>query len=203
MAQSFDFEKLDDSESDPNGDIPMVLDARLPDPYADTTLTRLQKASVELDPHHTLTFPFNRVLPKAAVFLRCRESHVFALPEQINSVSGHTGDCHAVAQVMAPCPQCLDDEASSEVFASRKCAFCMMVMPRLDSGRYVCLTQTCWFGKCHFMNGSEQAVAVWKEVWRQMGNRYLFVASSEEVLSYSNDLERASPENRGAYQYTV
>jgi len=206
LEQSFDFESLSYTSSD---DHAMDLDASPPpeaqqpaDPYADTTLTRLQKASAETDPNHTFTFPFNRVLPKAVVFLRCQDSHVFALPSQLASLSA-AEDSHAIARVMAPCPQCVSDKATTEVFANRKCAFCMVVMPRMSDGRYVCLTQPCWFARCHVDRGSDKAMAAWKEVWRTMGNRYFFVGPWEDVLSYSNDLDRNGEEKPAAYSFTV
>jgi hypothetical protein len=152
--------------------------------YTNSTLGRLQIAGNEVDPH--ILFPVNRVFPKVAVFLRCLDSHVFGLPEDMISLT-LPDDSHAIAQIMGPCPQCVPAKVNTEVFCKRKCPFCALPMPQFFDGRYVCLSGSCWFSRSDVESGTEKAASVWKEVWRKMGNRYFFVGPWEEVLTFSND----------------
>lgn len=211
LDQSFDFEVQSNADSDtPSLDLD-ALSADLdissmdldPAPSAQlppSTLTRLQQSSASADP--SITFPFNRILPKAAVFLRCLDSHVFALPGQLASLS-FPADSHAIAQVMSPCPQCVPPQLTTEIFCKRRCAFCMVLMPQMPDGRFVCLTQSCWYARCDVEMGTDKAADVWGEVWRKMGNRYFFVGPWEEVLSFSNDLDRDAEEKWAGGDFTV
>lgn len=212
VDQSFDFDVQSASSSDTSS---MDLDPSPPPPQPPSTLSLLQAASAAASP--SITFPFNRILPKAAVFLRCQATHVFFHPVQpvqprpfqppILSLSlsvSLPADSHAIAHVAAPCPQCVPACATAaEAFCRRRCPFCMVPMPQLPDGRHVCLTASCWFSRCVVETGTGAAEAAWREVWRVMGNRYFFVGPWEDVLSFSNDLDRDGDDKWRGGDFTV
>ncbi|OIW33728.1 hypothetical protein CONLIGDRAFT_677484 [Coniochaeta ligniaria NRRL 30616] len=155
-----------------------------------STLSRLQEAGNQVNPN--ILFPANRVFPKVAVFLRCQKTHVFGIPKDMESFT-LPDDSHAIAQIMAPCPQCIPAEGSTEVYAKSKCPFCRMPMFESLTVK-MCLTDSCWLSQTSVLDGTQMAGAVWKEVWRKMGDRYFFVGPWEDVLTFSNDFDRGAPE---------
>lgn len=154
-----------------------------------TPISRLIAGADAMDPDFQITHPLNRALPKFAVFLRCSQAHVFNLPG--NSTFNPGQDSHAVAEIYGPCPQCAVYDANAAMNCDRKCPFCTEVMTSSPDGRYCCMTRDCWLGCSCIENGTPNAAAVWKEVWRAMGGRYFFVGPKDLVQNIDNDARRA------------
>ncbi|OIW30395.1 hypothetical protein CONLIGDRAFT_644391 [Coniochaeta ligniaria NRRL 30616] len=118
---------------------------------------------------------------KALVFLRCTGSHVFTLPgTEISDVNGSE-----IKYIFAPCPQCAESDAS----APPDCPFCWWPMEELDDGANACVSGDCWLGNAGVhSSSSKEAVAVWADVWRKMGNMYFGWHDEERnlVTGYSN-----------------
>lgn len=205
---SFDFDAqsmdITDSSSSSEPDPQLLLHQQ---PLIDTTFTRLRRAGAQV--HPSILFPRDRIFPKVAVFLRCLGSHVFGLPGAGADALTLPDDSHLIAQIMAPCPQCVPatgggaGAAATDVFFKSKCPFGMQPMVQFADGRYVCLSGGCWLSLCAVESGTEGAAAVWKEVARKMGNRYFFVGPWEDVLTFSNDLDRDAPEQWAGGPFTV
>ncbi|KAH8908312.1 hypothetical protein BR93DRAFT_935997 [Coniochaeta sp. PMI_546] len=118
---------------------------------------------------------------KALVFLRCTGSHVFTLPGvEISSINDNY-----VNYIFAPCPQCSPSSGS----APPDCPFCWWPLEELEDGTNACVSEDCWLGNAVVHSSSDdEALAVWDNVWRKMGNMY-FTWQGEErewITGYSN-----------------
>ena len=161
-----------------------------------TLLDRLWAGAAATDPGQTISHPANRALPRAAVFLRCQQTHVFSLPGQKTDSPSPSDPSHATAQICGPCPACASPDANADAFSpggrGRCCPFCVRPMPGLADGSHVCLSADCWLGASVAETGTARALAVWREVWspRKLGGRYFFCGPRDEVLHLSNHPER-------------
>ncbi|KAB5570751.1 hypothetical protein GE09DRAFT_1271952, partial [Coniochaeta sp. 2T2.1] len=156
-------------------------------------------------PSNPLQPPAN---PIAAVFLRCTATHIFfptlsthsILPLFLTNLPlARALHSPAICHIQAPCPQCplytQGKGPRNEVFATRKCPFCMVPMGRLvELGTFVCETRECWMNGVETANRTLEAWAVWREVWRVTEGRMMFVGGNDETVVVSNDLERKGRE---------
>ncbi|KAJ9158462.1 hypothetical protein NKR19_g3357 [Coniochaeta hoffmannii] len=121
-------------------------------------------------PTNGIIFPIRPRHPKAAVFLRCPASHVFA----ITSLKGDPPAEKEVAHIFGPCPQCPRTSVYPHATASHACAFCDRRLAYDGDGVQCCRTETCWVSRARVETGTEETVKLWARVYRDEVNAYFF-----------------------------
>lgn len=132
-----------------------------------------------------VTFPVRARLPKAAVFLRCQASHVFAVRPLKTDVPAENEVCY----IFGPCPTCIPNSVFPHAAAPRTCPFCNQAMVLNRNGRYSCSIMACWFSRAGVETGTPEAVKVWATAYQNETNVYFFGRTKTPVTD--RDVEAA------------
>lgn len=117
----------------------------------------------------SLLFPSNGYMPKAAIFLRCTQSHVFSFTGLADGTIPADDD---ICYIFGPCPKCPLTSVYPFASAPRKCPFCdeqMGASPYGQGSGFKCQTDTCWLSHSVDETGTPSAVKLWATALKATG----------------------------------
>lgn len=131
-----------------------------------------------------IIFPSPAHYPKAAVFLRCQASHVFALTSlKTDTAPAEEEVCH----IFGPCPACLPTSVYPHAGAPHYCPFCNRAMVHNNDGTYFCCTDVCWLSRCVAETGTDAAVKIWARMYQNQTNAHCFGYEKKCIRVYDAD----------------